>query len=89
MNCPHGARCTCTPRMLLCDGHGAVPWHGEVICAISAGGCARVWKLENDEDVPPRELDKHCVCGRSLVGVNGTARAICARCYTDRKARAS
>lgn len=89
MNCPHGARCTCNPRILLCDTHGGLPYHGEVICAPSVGGCGAVWKLEKDADVPPPELGKHCVCGRSLVGPEGTARAICAKCYRERKAQAS
>ena len=76
-------------RELDCGSHGKRPWHGEVICAQDAGGCGRVWKLQHDADVPPAQLAKSCVCLKPLSGPKGTARAICAECYLERKAQAS
>jgi len=70
-------------RKLECDLHGRGPWQGEVICT----ACGAVWKLEGDTHVPPPELGTHCTCGANLVGPEGTARAICTRCYEAMHAR--
>lgn len=72
-------------RFLDCDSHGRAPWHGEVICV----ACGAVWKLEGNAHVPPAECGKNCTCGKSLVGDDGTARAICARCYERKRAQAA
>jgi hypothetical protein len=66
---------------LRCDSHGKLPWTGQVICALDAGGCGAVWHLNIAN--PPTESGD-CTCGKALVGPKGTARAICAQCYTER-----
>ena len=65
-------------RALVCRSHGTVAWTGEVIC----DACGSVWWLGHDD--PPGEGNL-CTCGRALSGDNGTARAICHRCYLGKK----
>ena len=66
-------------RVLRCSSHGRVLWSGEVICV----GCNAVWHLGGGDE-PPTE-DGTCTCGKKLSGEEGTARAICGRCYKSMK----
>jgi hypothetical protein len=75
-----------TAKRLECATHGSVPWSSQVVCARDVGGCGAVWWL-NGGHHPPPELKKKCTCGKPLVGVGGTARAICANCYNDKAPR--
>lgn len=71
------------PRVLTCSTHGRFEWDGTAVCA----GCDRVWRLS--DDAPPTEQPhpRHgtaCVCGLELTK---HARAICERCYIDRRGK--
>lgn len=63
------------PRLSSCSKHGATQWTGQVICT----KCDRILHLDVDHH------ESKCVCGAELVGRKGSARAICAVCFDDRK----
>lgn len=55
-------------HFIHCETHGTKAWEGDVVCAPDAGGCGRVWNLDDDrpELQPGAEHGTRCVCGCEL-----------------------
>jgi len=73
---------------IQCGKHKKMPWTGQVLCAIEAGGCGRVWHLNHGHEPKAHGV---CDCGKVLVARSDapeafTARAICPACYAERRA---
>lgn len=52
-------------RKIECAEHGSEPWRGDVVCAIDAGGCGRLYQTRDDQT--PHFAPFICPCGKQLM----------------------
>ncbi len=84
-------------RYIFCAEHGNAEWQGHVVCAQDVGGCGRVFQTK--DSAAPCFAPYNCPCGAPLMPGKPvkniaeqtpsrekvTARAICPRCFEERK----
>ncbi len=73
-------------KKLKCRTHGKAPWRFTIVCL----NCQRVYqaRLEGEPFEPLVEgvdsAPEVCLCGSTLGPPQGSARAICSKCYIER-----
>jgi hypothetical protein len=53
-------------QFILCEEHGRKEWKGDIQCAPEAGGCGRVWNVDEERLRPGPQLGTRCLCGAEL-----------------------